>query len=134
MIEQPYIRIRDASLPLIPVTLIKSDGVPLTPLLALVDSGAIISLFQAEIADLLGLDLKTGEKVSLVGIKDGLEGYVHMVQCKIGPYDCSFRIAFSEELTTEFQILGRLDFFEKCTILFDEADQKLYITPRAAYN
>jgi len=53
MIEQSYIRIHDASLPLIPVTLSTSNGITLPPLLALVDSGAAISLFHAEIADLL---------------------------------------------------------------------------------
>lgn len=50
MLEYPYKRIRDASLPLIPVLLRKSDGIQLPPILALVDSGASISLFTAEIA------------------------------------------------------------------------------------
>lgn len=130
MIEQSYTRIHNVSLPLLPVTLSKSDGVTLPPLLALVDSGAIVSLFHAEIAQLLELDLLTGTEIDLTGISSGLKGYVHRVQCKIGWYSCSCRIAFSSELTTEFQILGRLDFFERCTVLFDEADQKLYLTPR----
>ena len=131
MIEQPYIRIRGSSLPLIPVTLSTSDGITLPPLLALVDSGASISLFHAEIADLLGLDLTAGDKHTLSGIGGSMDAYVHWVQCTISLYSCRCRIAFSAELKTEFQILGRLDFFEKCTVLFDEIDQKLYLTPRA---
>ena len=130
MLEYPYKRIRDASLPLIPVILRKSDGIQLPPLLALVDSGASISLFTAEVAELLELELTAGTPTTLVGIKDGVDAYVHAVNCTIGWYSCNCRIAFSEELTTDFQILGRLDFFEKCTVLFDETDQKLYLTPR----
>lgn len=130
MIEQPYTRIRRASLPLIPVTLFKSDGVPLLPLLALVDSGANISLFHAEVAELLGLDLTTGVKIPLGGIKDSIEAYVHSVQCTIS--QCSFlcRIAFSEQFTAAFNVLGRLDFFEKFAVLLDESDQKLYLMSR----
>jgi len=129
MIERSYTRINNVSFPLVPVTLTKSDGNTLPPILALVDSGAIISLFHADIAQLLGLDLTTGDKIPLTGIKDSLEAYVHLVQCQIDGYTCSLRIAFSAELTTDFQVLGRLDFFEKCKVLFDEANQKLYITP-----
>ena len=130
MLEYPYKRIQGSSFPLIPVTLSIPKGITLPPLLALPDSGAIISLFQADIAQLLGLDLTAGDEIDLVGIKDGLKAYVHLVQCKVGWYACNCRIAFSAELTTDFQILGRLDFFEKCTVLFDETDQKLYLTPR----
>ena len=130
MLEYPYKRIRDASLPLIPVRLRKADGIQLPPLLALVDSGASYSLFTAEIAELLKLELTAGTHVTLFGIKDGVDAYVHQVNCTIGWYSFNCRIAFSEELTTGFQILGRRDFFEKCTVLFDETDQKLYLTPR----
>jgi len=130
MLEYPYKRIEGSSFPLIPVTLSTPNGITLPPLLALPDSGAIISLFQADIAQLLGLDLTAGDEIDLVGIKDGLKAYVHLVQSKVGWYNCICRIAFSTELTTDFQILGRLDFFEKCTVLFDETDQKLYLTPR----
>ena len=130
MIEQPYIRIHDVSLPLIPVTLSTPDGITLPPLLALVDSGAGISLFHAEIADLLGLDLTAGDKQPLKGIGGSIDAYVHWVQCTISWYSCRCRIAFSAQLEIEFQVLGRLDFFEKCTVLFDETDQKLYLTPR----
>jgi len=130
MLEYPYKHIRNASLPLIAVTLSKSDGIQLPPILALVDSGANISLFTAEVAELLGLELTAGTHTHLGGIKDGVNAYIHQVNCTIGRYSCNCRIAFSEELTTDFQILGRLDFFEKYTILFDETDQKLYLTPR----
>lgn len=130
MLEYPYKRIHDASLPLIPVILRKSDGIQLPPVLALVDSGASISLFTAEVAELLELELTAGTYVRLGGIKDGVDAYVHQVNCTIGWYSCNCRIAFSEELTSDFQMLGRLDFFEKCTVLFDETDQKLYLTPR----
>ena len=130
MLEYPYKRIRGVSLPLIPVILRKPDGTKLPPVLALVDSGAIISLFTAEVAELLELELTAGTYVRLVGIKDGVDAYVHQVNCTIGWYSCNCRIAFSEEITSDFQILGRLDFFNKCTVLFDETDQKLYLTPR----
>lgn len=132
MIEQPYTRIREASLPLIPVKLSTSDGITLPPLLALVDSGSIISLFHAEIAELLGLDLTAGDKIPLTGIGGEIEAYVHLVQCTISRYSFPCKIAFSAQLKTEFQILSRLDFFEKCTVLFDESGQKLYLTPRVA--
>ena len=84
MLEYSYKRIRDASLPLIPVILRKSDGIQLPPVLALVDSGASISLFTAEVAELLELELTAGTYRRLGGIKDGVDAYVHQVNCTIG--------------------------------------------------
>ena len=129
MIEQPYTRFGDRTLPLVPVTLFKKDDVPLQPLLALVDSGASISLFDAQIADVLGINLTEGKKEELQGIVGTVTVYIHEVHCSIKWYSFLCRIAFAQNFG-ELQILGRLDFFERFTVLLDEIDQKLYLTPR----
>ncbi len=84
MLEYPYKRIKGVSLPLIPVVLRKTDGTQLPPVLALVDSGAGISLFDADMAALLEIDIPTGTYQHLGGIKDGLDAYVHVVDCTVG--------------------------------------------------
>lgn len=129
MIEQPYTRLGDHTLPLIPVTLFKKDGLPLQPLLALVDSGASISLFDAQIADVLGISRTEGAKEQVQGIIGAVEVYIHEVHCLIKRYPFPCRIAFAQNFG-ELQILGRLDFFERFIVLLDEIDQKLYLTPR----
>lgn len=129
MIEQPYTRFGNHTLPLIPVVLFKKDEVPLQPLLAVVDSGASISLFDAQIADVLGINLTEGKKEELQGIVGAVTVYIHKVHCSIKWYSFPCRIAFTRNFG-ELQILGRLDFFERFTVLLDEIDQKLYLTPR----
>lgn len=129
MIEQSYIRFGGRTLPLIGVTLFKKDSTPLLPILALVDSGASVSLFDAEIAEALGIKFSAGQKIMLEGIAGTRTAYVHEVHCSIKWYSFPCRIAFSRRLG-DLQILGRLDFFQRFIVLLDEIDQKLYLTPR----
>ena len=98
--------------------------------MCLVDSGGHISLFHATVAASLGLELKRGKKEHLGGIAGGITSYVHSVKCSIAGYPFKCRIAFSEEISMPYQIIGRLDFFESFNVTFDESDQRIYITPR----
>jgi len=92
---------------------------------ALVDSGAVISVFQGSIAEYLGIMIEEGEKRIFQGVGGKIVGYIHKITLQIGKTKFSCRIAFSNELTTSVNILGRIDFFEKFLITFDEANKRV---------
>jgi hypothetical protein len=93
------------------------------PYFGLIDSGADMNLFHAEIADLLGLDLKAGEKQFVGGIVDGerREYYVHHVTLKIGGWRHeNVRVAFMPSLSkTGHGLLGQYGFFNLYSVKFD---------------
>lgn len=92
---------------------------------ALIDSGASTSVFQASIAKHFGLDIKKGEKIFLQAISGKVTAYLHEIPLKFGSISLKCKIAFSEELTTSFNILGRDNFFRFFKITFDDANKEL---------
>ena len=65
------------SFPIIPITLElggKKD------FWALIDSGATVSIFRAEIAEALGIEIEKGEEIWLGGVGGHIKGYLHEVK------------------------------------------------------
>jgi hypothetical protein len=85
-----------------------------------VDSGAVISLLCRSVADLLGVALETGRRVTLTGVGRGKnEVFVHELSARIGDWPerpTRFAISSSEDLPN---LLGRLDVFDRCQVDFD---------------
>jgi len=137
MIDFPYRRLETdgRTYPLIPIELKRRDRI--LPFLCLIDSGANVSLFHADVADLLGITLRTGVEQELHGIGGVIRGRLHQVNCALVhptdegvtkyPFKC--RIVFSRDIQVPFQIVGRLDFFQSFTVTFDENEQKIYLDP-----
>jgi len=101
---------------------------------ALVDSGADYSIFDAEFAEILGLNLTNGRRKALIGL-DGKKhyGYLHRIQIEIldAPrtwkhidVEVIFRPNHPKELGN---LLGRHDFFDALRIGFDERRQIIYL-------
>src|SRR3989338_5802221 len=104
--------------PLVPVRVIRFNQ-SLT-VNALIDSGAVISIFKPEVADYLGLPIDRGEKRTSTGISGNIDIYIHNIKIQI--FDKSFdcKIAFSRQLKSRFNLLGRDGFFDRHLITFDE--------------
>ena len=98
--------------------------------IALIDSGADISAMPKAIAEILGLDLN-GKKTLAYGIggqvesvetkvsmtvQKGHENYVFQIPIKIILGDYDFPV-----------LLGRLGFFDKFIILFNQSKEKVYL-------
>lgn len=87
---------------------------------AIVDSGANISLFQWEIAELLGLKVSSGGQISLSGIGGKIQGYLHSIPITVAGKTCRCRICFSRQLKVPLNLLGRDNFFRFFRVTFDE--------------
>jgi len=112
---------------------------------ALVDSGADISMFHAELAEVLGINLKQGKEISLYGIGHGQsKGYVHDIEIEIGGWRVPCFAAFCSDLIRpdplnpgrkqglHYGILGQDGFFDKFVVKFDRKVEQLEITPKSS--
>ncbi|MBI3443243.1 retropepsin-like domain-containing protein [Candidatus Woesebacteria bacterium] len=88
--------------------------------LALIDSGATISIFKEEVAKSLGIDIENGEKTILGGVGGKIVGYIHRVKVRIAGKELVFPVVFSREYLVSFNLLGRELFFKKFRIIFEE--------------
>lgn len=122
MIEFPYLFRKDNFYPIIPIELRK--GAINFQADALVDSGASMSVFQAEVAECLRINHKSGQKRLFQGIGGKIAGYAHNIKANVGGTKFMCKIAFSDELETSLNILGRDNFFEHFLVCFDETAKK----------
>lgn len=125
-LEFPYIFRRDNFYPIIQATLRR--GTSRIRVDALVDSGASISVFQGSIAESLGINAERGKRRIFQGVGGKIIGYVHNVMLKVNGHEFLCRIAFSYELTTSLNLLGRDNFFKQYVVTFDEKKRKLRLT------
>lgn len=123
--EFSYLRKGEHTYPLIDVRLTGPRGS--LAVKALVDSGAIFSIFRPEIAGYLGIRIKTGQSFHFHGIAGRIVGYLHKIPMKVNQETFDCYIAFSPELETSFNILGRNNFFLPFLITFNEKHQKVLI-------
>jgi len=62
---------------------------------ALVDSGSDVNIFPAQLAEILGIDIKSGEKKEVWGITGvGEDYYIHSVELIVGGWSYDVKVGF----------------------------------------
>jgi len=88
-----------------------------------VDSGAGYSVFHADYAKALGINLKSGKsgrKINLlVGNGSKIETFVHKIPVRFANQEFVAEISFSSGLGIGTNILGMKSFFDKFRICFN---------------
>ena len=85
---------------------------------AIVDSGAVLTLFKRSFGDLLGLDVERGKPVDVQGSGRGkLKTYLHSVEIRIHTTAISLQTAFASTDTPP-NLLGRQGLFDQLDIFF----------------
>lgn len=87
-----------------------------------VDSGASYSLFGVEEAERLGIEFKRGREGKItVGDGSMIPFYLHSLKARIGNYEITAQIGFSEKLGVGFNLLGRAEIFNKFDVTFSDS-------------
>ena len=115
--------------PVIPIELKANENRFLTR--AYVDSGASFSIFNAEIADYLGLNYRKGDKIYPAGIGGHICAYINTIFISIHNIEICCKVLFSDEFTVKFNLLGRAGIFDRFRVCFDDSEKKLYLYEKA---
>ena len=94
-------------------------------ILALVDSGATISIFRPEVAEDLGIEVEEGKEIDLNGVGGWIKGYLHKLDVEVAGKKFRCPIIFSYEYTVSLSLLGREGFFKKFVVIFDEKRKEM---------
>jgi hypothetical protein len=107
----------------------KKDGVPCE---VLVDSGADFCILKAEIGEILGYDITSGEPFSYIGINGASsEGYIHDVRLNVKGRIVDARVVFSHDIPRGgHQVVGQVGFFDHFKINFDYQDGTIVLRSR----
>lgn len=124
-IEFNYALHRRRDIPLIPVGL--RTGGKWMEVWAYVDSGSFYSIFDEKVAEILDINLETGERVlAVVGDGSFIPIYLHMVGIRIGEDEFGMKIGFSPKLGVGFNLLG-MDIFDRYRVVFDNRAKKVIL-------
>lgn len=103
---------------------------------ALIDSGAEISVFNKEIAALLGIDVRSGKRFALGGIVDNsaISAWLHQVSIRIGEFgSISTMVAFTDSDSPGLSLLGQRGFFDNFQIRFKRFQNVFEVWPKTAF-
>ena len=102
--------------PIIPVTVRNPHTKQLIRYFGLVDSGADSCIFAGEIAELIGLDIAAGRRLSVSGVVEGEQRpfYLHQVEVEIGGWSKLTAVGFMPDLSNNGHgLLGQAGFFDR---------------------
>lgn len=94
---------------------------------AVVDSGADFSIFDASIAEQLGLPYTRFEQREIAGIHGNVKAHFCTIQARVIEEFFNLPVAFVANYSGPFNILGRKSFFEKHVISFNESKLEIII-------
>ncbi|MEK7149964.1 MAG: aspartyl protease family protein [Patescibacteria group bacterium] len=112
--------------PIIPIDLVYKNSPPIT-YEVLVDSGADICIFDAEIGELLGINLEKGEKKEVGGITGVSETYyIHPITIKVGGWPYNIKAGFLRNIAKlGYGVVGQKGFFDLFSVKFDYFKQEI---------
>ncbi len=99
----------------------------------LIDSGADFCIFDAEVGEYLGIDIRSGKKETFGGIqeKSGAEAFIHDIGINVGGGDYKIKVGFSWDIAKYgYGILGQKGFFDIFVVKFDLLKSEIELFPR----
>ena len=100
----------------------------------LVDSGADMCIFDAEIGELIGIDITKGEKKEVYGITGARPEYyyLHPIKIKVGGWPFSIKAGFLPNLNSRqnYGVVGQIGFFDLFVVKFDLIKEEIEVNPR----
>ena len=116
--------------PVIPIEIIyKNRSIPYE---VLVDSGADFCIFDAQIGEILEIDITSGEQREVQGITGvGEYYYVHSVDIKIGGWQYSTKVGFLSQIAKMgYGVVGQNGFFDIFVVKFDLIKEEIELKER----
>ena len=127
--KYPYATYKGKTLPIIPIELKVMDEWIFFD--AYVDSGAAFSIFHADIAEILELDVDKGkESHVIVGDGSKMNVFMHELMMRLANTEFKTMIGFSYGLGIGFNILGQENIFMRFKICFDRQLEIIEFFPK----
>lgn len=98
----------------------------------LVDSGADLCIFDAQIGEILAIDIANGHRQEVAGITGAKEiYYLHKVTVKVGGWPYEIDAGFLPNIARlGYGVVGQKWFFENFVVKFDLRKEEIELTQR----
>ena len=118
--------------PIIRIELAYADRSIVVPCAALVDSGADWCFLKAEIGEILGINIESGELIEYQGISgEKAKGYIHRVHLVVANKGVDIPAIFTRNIPKgATQVVGQIGFFENFKVNFDYQKKSVVLRPK----
>lgn len=98
----------------------------------LIDSGADFCIFHSDVADILGIPVTKGKKLTFYGTSGTPQtAYFHQIMIEIGGWSMDLYCGFSYEMKSlPYGLLGQTGFFDSFKIEFDYQNKRVELKPK----
>jgi len=100
----------------------------------LVDSGADLCIFDAEIGEILGMKINSGKPQKVAGITGAQSEvyYLHKIQVKVGGHEYKIEAGFLPNLNSRYNygVVGQKGFFDLFVVKFDLLKEEVELKQR----
>lgn len=99
----------------------------------LVDSGADLCIFDAEVGDFLGIDIKNGRPDTVGGIAGQTATYfIHHLEIEVGGWPYKIEAGFLPRVSGSFNygVVGQKGFFDRFIVKFDLLKEEIELKER----
>lgn len=98
----------------------------------LIDSGADFCIFHTEMAEILGIPVEKGKKITFYGTGGTPQtAYFHDVEIEIAGWPMELYCGFSYDMKSlPYGILGQTGFFDRFKIEFDYQAKRIELKPK----
>jgi len=98
----------------------------------LVDSGADLCLFDADIGEIIGMDIKSGKPFPVAGVGGITKYYLHRVSIEVGGHKYKINTGFLPGFSKNFRygVVGQAGFFDTFIVKFDLAKEQIELKQR----
>ena len=118
--------------PVINIRVANKDGSKSRRYEVLIDSGADLNIFDAEIAGFLEIDLESRQKAFVYGITSGEAEpfYIHEIFLDIGGHKFKSYAGFKRGLKNSYGNVGQVEFFDEFVVKFDLLKEEIELKER----
>lgn len=123
--SEAYPRRFSAIRPVIPITLINGDDK--ISCLAIIDSGADLCIFHAEMGEQIRIDIESGKLQNFTGISGQQKtAYFHDIKIEVGGHEFDCFVGFSRDISDmPYEMLGQVGFFSLFNVTLDFCRKKI---------
>lgn len=99
---------------------------------ALIDSGADFCIFHTEMAEILGIPVAKGKRMTFYGTGGTPQtAYFHEVQIEICGWQMDLYAGFSSDMKSlPYGLLGQTGFFDRFKVEFDYQNKRMELKPK----
>lgn len=99
----------------------------------LIDSGADLCIFDAEIGEILGIDIKSGQSGEVSGVAGQISTiFVHTITIEVGGHSKIIDVGFLPRVagSHNYGVVGQYGFFDQFLVAFDYTKKEIELTVR----